>query len=139
MRASPSPTRSIARGRALAAVALVLPLALAASACSWSVPADPGENVRLRSRGADADPAALSNPPDGSLRPASVRAIGGDASDDGARTIYLTRCGRCHEPFSPRRASAGEWPGIVRKMGPRAGLFGEERDRVLRWLQANAR
>jgi hypothetical protein len=61
------------------------------------------------------------------------------AVDDGARAIYLQRCSQCHEPFSPRHASPAEWPGLVRKYGPRAGLFGDERGRVLRWLQANAR
>ena len=70
---------------------------------------------------------------------APVRALGGDATDDGTRAVYMQRCGQCHEPFSPRHASAAEWPGYVRKYGPRAGLFGEERDRVVRWLMANAR
>jgi hypothetical protein len=55
------------------------------------------------------------------------------------RAVYLSRCGRCHEPHDPTEAFAGEWPGILRRMAPRAGLFGPERDRVLRWLQANAR
>ena len=75
----------------------------------------------------------------GRARPASMRALGGDATDDGARAIYLQRCGQCHEPFSPRHAAADEWPALVRKYGPRAGLFGEERGRVERWLVANSR
>lgn len=132
------PSRRLRRlPRVLALSMLALP-----AACSWAVPADPGENARLRSRSLDVGPTAPSMPgrSDGSVdgRGASpVRALGGDATDDGA--IYRQRCGQCHEPFSPRHASAGEWPGYVRKYGPRAGLFGEERARVLRWLQANAR
>lgn len=113
-------------------------LALATlAACSWSVPADPGENARLRSRPSGAGPAALPHP--SAASGPGVVALGSDASDDGARAIYLTRCSRCHEPFSPRHARAGDWPALVRKYGPRAGLFGEERDRVTRWLVANAR
>ena len=38
----------------------------------------------------------------------------------------MARCGQCHAPFSPRHASADEWPTFVRKYGPRAGLFGED-------------
>ena len=106
------------------------------TSCTWAVPADPGQNARLRSHASDASPVAESASAPG---PAPVRALFGDATDDGARAVYLHRCGQCHEPFSPRHASADEWPGYVRKYGPRAGLFGEERDRVLRWLQANSR
>jgi hypothetical protein len=62
------------------------------------------------------------------------------SSDDAAmRSLYLSRCARCHEPYEPSSASAAEWPGIMRRMAPRAGLFGPERDRLLAWLQANAR
>ena len=100
------------------------------AACAWSVPADPGANARLRS-GSASDRAAPSA--DRAGRAASR------AADDGARSIYMNRCSKCHEPFAPSHASPGEWPALVRRYGPRAGLFGDERERVLRWLQANAR
>ena len=124
----PSRLRSHVRGP------MVLVAVSVATACSWSVPADPAENARLRSHASDAGPVLDSRSVAG-----PVLARGGGATDDGARVIYLQRCGRCHEPFSPRHASPDEWPGLVRKYGPRAGLFGEDRDRVLRWLEANAR
>ncbi len=119
-----------------AAAALLTAGSLAA--CAWSVPADPGMNARQRA-GLDVVPAA-SGPVRGGV-PAAARGGSGSGArfDDGARTVYLDRCARCHEPFSPRHASPDEWPGIVRKMGPRAGLFGAERQRVVEWLQANAR
>ena len=49
-----------------------------------------------------------------------------------------------HRPISlgigePRHATPAQWPGLVRTYGPRAGLFGEDRARVTRWLQAAAR
>lgn len=125
---------ALSRCRFLGSVALAA--ASLSTACSWAVPADPGQNARLRSHGSDAGPAADSGFAAG---PAPVRAVGGDATDDGARAVYFQRCAQCHEPFSPKFASADEWPGYVRKYGPRAGLFGGERDRVVRWLQANAR
>jgi hypothetical protein len=58
--------------------------------------------------------------------------------DPGARAIYLDRCSRCHEPFDPSYAPASQWPMFVARYGPRAGLVGHDRDRVLAWLQANS-
>jgi hypothetical protein len=100
-----------------------------AAACAWSVPADPGVNSARRG---GPPRAAAPTPEDG------APALRAAAPDDGARTTYLTRCGRCHEPFPPSHATASEWPRLVRKYGPRAGLFGAERERVLRWLRARA-
>ena len=106
------------------------------AACAWNVPADPGENARQRS-----GPPAWSVPATSPATPAAgdARASPRPAPDDGARAIYLARCSACHEPFPPSHASPGEWPMFVAKYGPRAGLFGEERARVLAWLQANSR
>lgn len=110
----------------LASACLVAAVASALAACSWSVPADPGLNARLRSR---PDPLVETPPPAADLL----------IDPEDVRATYLVRCGRCHEPPSPRSASRDEWPGILRKMAPRAGLYGEDRDRVLRWLTANSR
>ncbi len=110
---------------------LVAPLALAASlaACTWSVPADPGQNGRERGAAPAAATAA-------SLRTAAPPGAPADAA---TRELYERKCGQCHAPFSPRHATPAQWPGLVRTYGPRAGLFGEERARVTRWLQAAAR
>lgn len=130
------PPPLLPRLRAAARAALVL-CVCALGACAWSVPADPGLNALRRSRaGAD----ALSAPGASDVaRPAPTQVLGGAASDDGARSAYLAKCSQCHAPWPPTHATAAEWPGYVRKYGPRAGLFGAERERVLRWLQANAR
>ena len=101
------------------------------AACAWSVPADPGLVVECRPCGpgpCGRVPAATPGAP-----------VGRVAADDGARAIYLDRCSRCHEAFPPSHATPAQWPIFVRKYGPRAGLFGEERERVIRWLQANSR
>jgi cytochrome c5 len=111
-------------GPALLALGLVL------ASCAWAVPADPGLNAARRARhGATEAVVAAAGP----LRETRGR------EDAGARAIYLQHCARCHEPFSPTHLSAADWPVYVRKYGPRAGLFGTERARVLRWLQAHAR
>jgi hypothetical protein len=112
-----------------AAVLAVLALCLAASACRWSVPADPGLNSLARARPRAATDAVREAP----VGPRPT------VDDGGMRSLYVSRCAGCHEPYDPASASAGEWPGILRRMAPRAGLFGAERDRLLAWLQANAR
>lgn len=113
------------------ASALLLGALLVVTACSWAVPADPGLNTQLRGGGdwvmTEADPTPL---PEVDLSA---------ASDTGARDIYLRKCSQCHEPYHPTALPASEWPPAVRKYGPRAGLFGSERERVQAWLMANAR
>lgn len=107
---------------------LLLAGALLLAACSWSVPANPGQNLSLRD-------------PDSTWTPTSASAEGaepGAANDAEAASIYVTRCGRCHIPYPPTQVPAARWPFFVAKYSPRAGLFGEERERVLAWLMANA-
>ncbi len=110
--------------------AAALLLGLAVVGCSWSVPADPGENARLRGSAGESAPA-----PRAPEREAAVAT----REDEGARALYLERCGRCHAPFPPTHAPASAWPSLVRHYGPRAGLFGEDQERVTRWLQAASR
>ena len=107
------------------------------SACAWSVPANPGLNARERGRVEEADLSGA--PAGGPATPAPAAGIGGGGNDAATRALYLAKCGQCHAPWSPRHATAAEWPSLVRKYGPRAGLFGEDRERVVRYLQANAR
>ena len=98
-------------------------------ACSgFSVPADPGLRAKMYGSASD-----------GAAAPVAATATRTAVADEGARTLYLNHCGTCHEPFDPRSMAAGDWPRFVRKYGPRAGLFGTNRARVLAWLQANAR
>lgn len=94
------------------------------ASCAWSYPADPGQRhvagVPSGAPVAEADAGPLAD------------------ADPGARTIYLDRCSQCHEAFDPTYASAAQWPMFVARYGPRAGLYGRDRTRVLAWLQAHA-
>ncbi len=111
--------------------ALLLTTALLIAACTWSVPANPGRNMALR----DADT---------SWTTTQVSLEGADADADDPRhdseaaQMYVTRCGKCHVPYPPTQVPAARWPFFVAKYGPRAGLFGADRERVLAWLMANA-
>jgi hypothetical protein len=126
------------------------------AACAWSVPADPGLVAECRPckpgcahLRREPVPSETAPPSAASVAgaaaaapPATPRATSSPPSprnDAGARTIYTEHCSRCHAAFPPTHATAAEWPVFVRKYGPRAGLFGSDRDRVLAWLQANAR
>jgi len=104
---------------------LSLGLLLAAGACAWSVPADPGLNASRRGQPA--------SPPTSS--PSARLAADPDPQ---AGAIYARRCAQCHELLPPSHLRASEWPAAVAKYGPRAGLFGAERRRVLTWLQGLA-
>jgi|GEM_PF-3152853 len=100
------------------------------SACAWSVPADPGENAGRR--GARPAPASAALPN------ATVQASLPTEADPAAGALYASRCAQCHEPVHPATYSAAQWPAYVDRYGPRAGLFGPQRARVLAWLQAHA-
>jgi hypothetical protein len=104
-------------------------VALCCVACAWSVPSDPGENARRRRR------------PEPTAVPSAVPLAPGarTTSDPATAAVYAEKCGACHAPFPPTHATSAEWPIYVRRYGPRAGLFGAERARVLAWLQQNAR
>ena len=120
----------ISMWRSLGLAAFTPALALAAAACSWQVPADPGLNYAQRTR-----------PPEvarGLTAPPTKQEVARAGEDPQARALYLNHCSRCHAPFDPRAIPAGQWPMYVAKYGPRAGLFGADRARVLAWLQANA-
>jgi hypothetical protein len=115
--------------RSLGLVALALVFSLSTLACSWSVPADPGLNFLRRTR-----PEAA---PQQAATPVADSGYVRVADDSGARALYMDHCSRCHAPFDPSAVTAAQWPMYVAKYGPRAGLFGANRERVLRWLQAN--
>lgn len=108
-------------------LAVFLILSGVLTGCAWSVPASPGKNALARTpeQPAEMVPTAASMP----------RA----PADPATEALYLSRCGRCHVAHRPTAYAAGAWPFYVSKYGPRAGLFGEERARVLAWLQASAR
>lgn len=99
--------------------------ALVLAACAWSYPADPGRRSR-----SGAAPATFGDE--------TAEAWAERAADPATEALYQRRCGQCHEPLDPTYASAAEWPMFVARYGPRAGLFGAERTRVLAWLQAHA-
>lgn len=101
------------------------------SACAWSVPADPGANARRAGSLHAPTPASLSSTAGPAWAPA--------AADPAAGALYASRCAQCHDLVHPATYSAAEWPAYVDRYGPRAGLFGQERSRVLTWLQAHGR
>ena len=108
-------------------LALLIALGCGLTSCAWSVPASPGQNALARTPKQET-----------SMVTTSLETEAG-AEDSATEALYLARCGRCHVAHQPTAYSAGAWPFYVHKYGPRAGLFGEERERVLAWLQARAR
>jgi hypothetical protein len=115
-------------------LSLAIPAAaLGLAACAWSVPADPGLNGARRS-----PEAYMATAPSGGGARGEV--LAGPGTDDPvARSLYVRHCGRCHQLHAPSHLSSEAWPGMVRSMGPRAGLFGANRERVTRWLVASSR
>ena len=122
------PAARAGSGRCLPTILAAALVASLSAACSWSVPADPGLNSQQRSR-AQSRVQTVSFEPGRSAQ----------AHDPGAETLYYEHCSRCHVAFHPTHLTAAEWPRYVRRYAPRANLHGENRQRVQRWLMANAR
>jgi hypothetical protein len=54
------------------------------------------------------------------------------------KSIYTTRCGRCHDLPLPAQFSAARWDDILPTMFPRARLTNEEALHVRTWVLVNA-
>jgi cytochrome c5 len=54
------------------------------------------------------------------------------------RSLYATRCSRCHELYEPSTYPANHWEASVREMNERAGLTGDEERLVVQYLVALA-
>jgi hypothetical protein len=54
------------------------------------------------------------------------------------KSIYTTRCGRCHDLPLPAQFSATRWDDILPTMFPRARLTNEEALHVRTWVLVNA-
>jgi mono/diheme cytochrome c family protein len=50
------------------------------------------------------------------------------------RSVYLARCGTCHQHYSPSEFASADWPKWVDDMRERAKLAEAERARVLEYL-----
>lgn len=50
------------------------------------------------------------------------------------KTTYATKCGKCHELFSPQKGNIDFWNIWVNKMAPKAKLTETEKNNVLAYL-----
>ncbi len=50
------------------------------------------------------------------------------------RSIYLSRCGSCHQTHQPSRFAPDAWPKLVGEMRARAKLTPEDQSRILEYL-----
>ncbi len=57
---------------------------------------------------------------------------------DQGRALFMDRCERCHGLPRPASQSPKAWPGLMDKMGNRAGMTREEKRKVLEYLMASA-
>lgn len=54
------------------------------------------------------------------------------------KTIFTTRCGRCHDLPKPEQYTAQRWDGILLSMIPKARLSDEQGVHLTAYLKANA-
>ena len=54
------------------------------------------------------------------------------------KSIFIARCGRCHDLPEPAQYTAKRWDGILSYMIPRARLNDEQGVHVTAYLKANA-
>ena len=55
------------------------------------------------------------------------------------RSLYVRRCGNCHQLIEPKLREPDEWPAEVDRMAQRANLTPEQRQRVVLYLQTVAK
>jgi hypothetical protein len=71
--------------------------------------------------------------------PAEMRPVSDIKPDTLAgRTIFMNRCGRCHDLPKPDQYTAQRWQGILSYMIPRARLDQEQGIHVTAYLTAHA-
>lgn len=51
------------------------------------------------------------------------------------RVLYESRCSQCHELHEPAEYDRVEWRGILRKMGPQAGLDRQMQEDTFSWIE----
>ncbi|MCC6738998.1 MAG: hypothetical protein IT452_08115 [Planctomycetia bacterium] len=51
------------------------------------------------------------------------------------RQLYESRCSQCHAPHEPAEYDRVEWRGIMRQMGPRAGMDRQMQEDTFSWLE----
>lgn len=51
------------------------------------------------------------------------------------KQLYANRCGHCHAPYEPAGYDRVEWRGIMRKMGPQAGMDRQMQEDTLSWIE----
>ena len=61
------------------------------------------------------------------------------ASMSPGEKLFYERCTLCHVPREPGDFTKNQWHGITQSMFPRAGLNDQEKDIVLKFLEANAK
>jgi mono/diheme cytochrome c family protein len=55
------------------------------------------------------------------------------------KTVYINRCGRCHELNPVEKFTAQRWEGILKSMIPKAKLNDGEAAQVTAYVRANAK
>ncbi len=60
-----------------------------------------------------------------------------DGKNEG-KALYESKCGRCHDLYSPKVFSGSEWEMKVREMAPLSGLTRENESKVTEYLKSNA-
>lgn len=59
----------------------------------------------------------------------------GDGEREG-RSIFLAKCGNCHDYPDPAAFGDDQWPGILDRMQKRAGLDPKQKESLLRYVRA---
>lgn len=51
-------------------------------------------------------------------------------------TVYVTQCGRCHEPMMPSKVSQDDWHVVVPGMAWNAGISVSDEKAVMKYIMA---